>query len=166
MLTDRQRIELALPARMVRRCAFCAFAMRDPETGTADEGDVSPEGRVVLQDLATAIEEAFAGTHGVHREKLIRRLHRTSVEVLNPYEKRPLVVVSMAVLYWLRDELEAGTLELIEGSAADRAISAYIEALQDHEDLLSRTERSALRNSRVIGGRLRALGYYQRRTAA
>lgn len=164
MLTDRQRIELALPARMVRRCAYCAFARRDPEV--VAESEVTEEGQAVLDDLATAIEEAFAGLHGDHREKLLRRLHRASLDVLAPYEKRPLVVVSMAVLYWLRDELNAGTIELVEGSAADRAISAWMEALADHEDLLERTERSALRNSRVIGERLRALGYYGNRRMA
>lgn len=152
-LTDRQRVELALPAAMLYRVfATCVARAEDHPDDAEMELD-----RQVLHWLAQAAVEPLDPARD---EKQARRVSRLQRDALAPLEDRPVMTVFLVVLYWLQEQLETGVLTLIEGSAFDRAVTLILENLERFPDEMAGTERSARKGARRLGDWLRERGYY------
>lgn len=160
-LTDRQIVELALPAFLVRRAYAAGLDAADR---------LSEDDRQVMAWLDEARAAPFEAVADRDRAaKLRARVMRLQTRLLAPYEQRPLMLVHQMVLFLLRDLLAEEVLVLVEGSAFDRAASALIEALSadDLDDLWRGMQSSAEKNARRLRQRLAVEGYYVvRRSAA
>lgn len=155
-LSDRQRVELALPAAMLYRI-FGSCVVEAKEKGI-DEREYDER---VQAWLSSAAWEPLDGLPLDKARKLASRITRLQQAILAPFEDRPIMVTFLFVLFWLRDLLAEGTLVLVEGSTFDRAVSALIPELERHDDLWAAMEKSAAKNARKAKDRLRAEGYYQ-----
>ncbi len=109
-LTDRRRIEVALPAVLLQRVARVML-----------EQAKKIEHAECLERLDRACEEPFADLPRVRANKLRRRVMTLQAELFREYEERPVITVFLMVVIWLRDMLADGTLVLIEASDFDLA---------------------------------------------
>jgi hypothetical protein len=151
-LSDRRRIELALPAEML-----------DPVVRVMLERGKNAEDDKCLDLVKAAIQEPFEGVDPAKRAKLQRRVTALRIELLAPYEKRPVVMVFQMLIIWLRDMIEDGTLDLVDGSAFALATDDLIARVIQHEDLVLKTQKSAIKNARKLRRKLEMRGYYSGR---
>lgn len=156
-LSDRRRVELALPAALLYRIfgTCIANAEESPENAETEYD------REVIEALRIAAWEPLDGIDRKKQAKLASRINRMQAEIMLPFEDRPIMVCFLFVLFWLKGLLDDGTLELIEGSPFDTAVSALIPELAKHDDLWQAMEKSAAKNARKLTERLRAEGFYQ-----
>jgi hypothetical protein len=155
-LSDRQRVELALPAAMLYRI-FGSCVVEAKEKGI-DEREYDER---VQAWLSHAAWEPLAGLSPDKTRKLAARITRLQQAILAPFEDRPIMVTFLFALFVLRDLLDEGALVLVEGSAFDQAVSVLIPELERHDDLWAAMEKSAAKNARKARERLRAEGYYR-----
>ncbi|WP_417843002.1 hypothetical protein [Thalassospira sp.] len=148
-LSDRRRIELALPAEML-----------DPVVRVMLERGKNAEDDKCLDLVKAAIREPFEGVDPAKRAKLQRRVTALRVELLAPYEGRPIVLTFQMLIIWLRDMIEDGTLDLVEGSAFALATDDLIARVIQHEDLVLKTQKSAIKNAHKLRRNLEIRGYY------
>lgn len=160
-VSDRQRIELGLPARLLRRVLDGAMALQ-VEVG----GALSDDDKECIRLLTEAEREAFTGLSAGEEAKLQARLDRVQRDLLREHEKAALMKVFLMVLYWLQDRLDEGTLTLVEGSAFDQASSALIARLSEFEDLWGDVDKSARKQARRLHEHVRDLGYFRAPSAA
>jgi len=153
-LSDRCRIELALPAEML-----------DPVVRVLLKRGINADDDKCLDLIKSAIQEPFAGVDPVKRAKLQRRVTALRLELLAPYEKRPIVLVFQMLVMWLRDMLEDGTLDLVDGSDFALAMDDLIARVIQHEELIVKTQKSAIKNARKLRRLLEKRGYYAGRSA-
>lgn len=157
ILSDRRRVELALPAAMLFRvfssCVDVAAMSAEPGQLTGD--------RMVLDLLTSAAVEPLDGLAPKEANKLAKRITRLQRDLLMDFEDRPVMVVFLVILFWLKGLLDSEHINLIEGSTFDRAVAVLIPELERHEDLWLSVEKSALRNARRISNELTRLGYYK-----
>jgi hypothetical protein len=151
-LSDRRRVELALPAYMASVCLDRTF----PEKSEAVRRVLG----LLDQAWGEALDAAPALDPG-RRRQLSRRLSRLWDELVKPHEWDVLMKVWLMVLFWLRDLLEDGRLVLVAGSAFDQAMSEILPELERHGDLWDGTERSARKHARKLQQHLESLGYYR-----
>jgi hypothetical protein len=155
-LNDRSRIELALPARLLRRC--WAGIIEGHNTHGAD---VKASHRQLLEDLGMCCEEALAGLSQRDAEKLRARLDRAATFALLPYEADALMKTTLMVMYWIRDRLEAGDLTLAEGSLFESCFDRLHEGLADHRELWEDVNKSAAKQARKLHDRIVGQGYFR-----
>ena len=155
-LSDRQRIELGLPPRLLRRVLEGAMALQVGAGGTVSDDD-----HECVRMLREAEFEAFSGLSQGDAAKMQARLDRTQREFLREHEQAAIMKVFLLVLYWLHERLEEGTLEMREGTAFDVASSALIGRLSEFEDIWGDVEKSARKQARRLQDRMRSLGYFR-----
>jgi hypothetical protein len=156
-LSDRRRVELAIPARLLfgitGNCIGASVDKGKPET----EAD-----RQVMTWLEEACTEPLTGLPPEHKEKVARRIERAYRHVVQPWldSNKNTASVFLTVLYWLQGMLDEGRLELIAGSAADKAITVILATLEDHADLWAEVEKSARKQAPKLTQSLQVMGYY------
>ena len=155
--TDRQRIEAALPAILLFRAFEVCVARAEDKP---DQSEMTYD-REVLDLLWSAAVEPLVGLDAGTRAKLLKRLDRSQREALQEYESRPVMLVFLMVLFWLKERLDNGELVLAAGSSFDRAMELLIPALEKHDDLWRSVERSAGKNARRFHDVLVGMGYYR-----
>lgn len=155
LLSDRARVELALPAALLYRVMSSCV-----EAGRAS-GEVTDQDDQCLLALSRAALAPLDGLPGSRVGKLRRRINRLQQSILNQLEHRTVMVCFLIVLFWLRDELDKGSLTLVEGSDFDQAVTALLPQLEAHDDLWTAMQRSATRQAARIGTALRSAGYYR-----
>lgn len=153
-MSDRMRMELALPPALLRRCCRKLFSDHVPEEDRRER-------QALLATLDQAISDAVGSLPAGRQEQLRRRLDRAIGDLLRPFEDRPLIDVFLTVFFWLRRLIEAGAINLIAGSSGAKALDALIEALANEEQIWINAEQNALVAAVEFGGRVRALGYFQ-----
>lgn len=155
-LSDKRRVELALPAALLHRI----FAACIEHSKGSAEGEEFEYDREVITALRVAAIEPLEGLDPRRQRKLAVRVTRMQAQILDPFEDRPIMVCFLFVLYWLKGLLDDGTLVLIDGSPFEQAVSALIPELSKHEDLWEAMEKSAVKNARKLTQALRGEGFY------
>jgi hypothetical protein len=156
-LSDRRRVELALPARLLYGITGnCIGASVDKGKAETDAD------RQCLAWLKDACEEPLQGLSLDHRAKVATRIERAYRHVVQPWldSNKNTAAVYLTVLYWLQDMLAEGRLVLIDGSAADKAITVILATLEDHADLWAEVEKSARKQAPKLTQSLQTMGYY------
>lgn len=154
-LSDRRRVEMAMPARLLFRCYGAAME----QVETMNDAD-----RQLLDDLKAACLEPLADMIGTDRPRAVRlgrRIDRLHREVMAEFEDGTVLRAFMIALYWTRDRLDCGDLELVEGSLFDRAITRLLPQLEEAAGgLWDDMHRSATRGAARLHDRLQRAGYF------
>lgn len=154
-LSDRRRVELALPASMMAR--IVAHLAAQPET---DRQLIAEIGR----DCDLAQMAPMAGLQQDRQRVLMNRLRRARVAALDWMADRSIAVAYVAVLRWIKAMIEAGILVPAEDApflaAADRLL-AEVQTRPENVDLLGHVDRSGTKAARRIHDILRGQGYFR-----
>lgn len=120
ILTDRQRLELALPAYLL--FALCqipgAFVPSDPALAARAEADVAE----LRENLRIACLEPFDDLAPRKRQATMRRLERIAKGIMAEWAERPSLGLMMTLWYFLSDLIDREVLILWQDSAMDRAV--------------------------------------------
>ena len=119
VLTDRQRIELAVPAYLLYALTGApnVFVPADPDLATKAETDVAE----LRHHLRSACLEPFTDLPPSKRQALLRRLERLKRLVIVDWHERPALSLMLMLWCFLEDLIDRGVLILWEDSAMDRA---------------------------------------------
>ena len=119
-LSDRQRLELAIPAYLLYALGSLpgVFVSADPE----DSGSADADLTVLRAELRTACLEPFADLVPRKRDALGRRLDRITRGEISQWRGQPALSVMLALWCFLDDLIQRDVLILWEGSAMDRAL--------------------------------------------
>lgn len=119
VLTDRQRIELAVPAYLLYALTGApdVFVPADRDLVEKAEADVAE----LRGNLRTACLEPFADLPPFKRQALIRRLERLKQLVIVDWHERPALSLMLMLWCFLKDLTDRQVLILWEDSAMDRA---------------------------------------------
>ncbi|WP_339163509.1 hypothetical protein [Methylobacterium bullatum] len=120
VLTDRQRIELAIPAYLLYALTGAAgvFVPVDPDLAARAEADVAE----LRRNLRTACLEPFADLTPIKRKALLRRLERIKQMATANWHEHPALSLMLMLWCFLKDLTDREVLMLWEGSAMDRAM--------------------------------------------
>lgn len=149
-LSERRRVELALPANLMHRAVSAAI---EPDIRSEDD-------REVISLLRQAAMEPLDGLNAGERRRLIRRIDRMGEEVMETLVGGSRAKGFLALTLWLKGILDDGTLVLVAGSAFDQAMTAILATMQDNPDVIEAVDRSATKAARRIADMLRRQGYY------
>jgi hypothetical protein len=160
-LTDRQRVELAIPVRLL--CGIAAgshFSCFDSKTGEV----IDQEGYAQLVELRELLIEAsrepIADLTPPAAAKLARRIERVyRALVADWHEEAAAARVAIAVVHFTRALVDAGVLVLHEGSAVAKAADLLIPMVEyaTEEPALA---RAAEKSGRQLLARCQAQGFY------
>lgn len=148
-LTDRQRVELALPARLMLMAV--QVALGDDEDAASKE---------ILADLRSACVQPIADLTAKDQGRLARRIERTSQGLVAEFNRKTSAgKVAMSVFYFIEAAIEHGFIELFEGSPMANATNKVLVMLNpDFEK--AELDRSAQKQGKKILGACQALGLY------
>lgn len=120
ILTDRQRIELAVPAYLLYALTGApgVFVPADPDLRARAEADIAE----LRGNLRTACLEPMADLTPAKRQALIRRLERIKRQVTADWHERPALGLMLMLWCFLKDLTDREVLILWEGSTMDRAM--------------------------------------------
>ena len=158
VLTDRQRIELAVPAFLLYALTGApdVFVPADPDLAARAEADVAE----LRGNLRTACLEPFADLTPSKRQALIRRLERLKRQVTTDWHERPALGLMLMLWCFLKDLTDREVLILWEGSAMDRAMQKLMPmceyGFEKRED-----DVTAQDQARVLLSRLQVEGLYR-----
>lgn len=122
MLTDRRRVEFALPA--VIAFNVIAAIVTDPGDEVAAEKAARLRA-LVLKSCHDPLDGLTAPAAG----KMARRIDRNAAEALKAVDNPPADKLGMILFYALESLIETGALELIEGSTFAEAMNLLLPAL-------------------------------------
>lgn len=148
--SDRQRVEVLLPAQMVLAIIIAGAGDRDADFDACKAL------------LLTACKEPVADLTPAHQRKVLNRATRLHREVSAPYTKDGAEVskLGLIVFYWLKAVVDSGYLVFAAGSAIDRAIDLFVPAIE-HAAQVEAVDRSAQKQAVHMLRHLQRLGYYQ-----
>jgi hypothetical protein len=120
LLTDRQRIELAVPAHLLYALTGApgVFVPASPDLASKAEADIAQ----LRGDLRTACLEPFADLAPAKKQALLRRLERIRQKATVDWGERPALDLMLMLWCFLKDLTDREVLILWEGSAMDRAM--------------------------------------------
>lgn len=154
-LSDRRRVELALPASMMVR--IVAQLAGHPET---DRATIAAIGR----DCDLAQMAPFQDMHPDRQRTLLGRLRRARMAALDWMQDRTVAVAYVAVLRWIQAVTEAEILVLAEDAPFLASCERLLEAIQERPEnveLLAEVDRSGTKAARRIHEILLEQGYYR-----
>lgn len=153
-LSDRRRVELALPPAMLAR--ICATLATHPETPRKMIAELKRE-------FDTAQLMPFIDMHSSRQKALLVRTLRARAAALDWMENRTIATAYVAVVRWLQAVTGAGILSIADDApflgAAERLLEE-IQARPENVELLAEVDRSATKASRRIHEVLLEQGYY------
>lgn len=158
VLTDRQRIELAVPAYLLYALTGApdVFVPADPDLVARAEADIAE----LRANLRTACLEPFADLPPSKRQALIRRLERLKRVVIVDWHERPALNLMLMLWCFLKDLTDREVLILWEGSAMDQATRKLMpmceHGFEEQEDGVAAQEQA-----RALLRRLQAEGLYR-----
>lgn len=156
-LTDRQRIELSVPAYLLYALTGLpgVFVPVDDSQATKAQADIAE----LRGDLQIACLEPFADLKARKRQALLRRLERVTRQLIADWKDQPAMRLTMMLWCFLKDLTDRQILILWEGSAMDRAMKKLMPMCEHgFEDRASAA--AAEDQARALLIRLRAEGFY------
>ncbi|MFJ7440928.1 hypothetical protein ACIQW5_25115 [Methylorubrum thiocyanatum] len=157
-LTDRERIELAIPAYLLFALtgAPSVFVPADPDLAAKAEADIAE----LRDNLKIACLEPFSDLVPGKRQALMRRLERLKVQVTADWHQRTALNLMLMLWSFLRDLTDREVLILWEGSAMDRAMQRLMPMCR--HGLKSQQESSEAREqASALLARLQGEGLYR-----
>jgi hypothetical protein len=154
-LTERQRIELSIPAALVAALAYANVF------GGDDAEEVERQSKHLQGLVIAGLTEPFADLSGAHKRRLITAttdLCRSCIAEMG-WENQPSVKFAMSYYYWIEDLLSRGVLELAEGSAMGEALTMLLPMMShgfEHEARDASAQKQARKLLRWLQGR----GFY------
>lgn len=159
-LTDRQRIELAIPARLTFGLVAANCFGPDPNADPEEAAAELERSRARLADLLTeACLEPLVGLMPKDEIKIARRIERTVDAIARPYDGQPAIKLALVLFYFLSDLVEREVLELWEGSAFGEAWK-LLEPMFAHGFEEERLDKSAQKQARKLLESLKREGLY------
>ena len=157
-LTDRQRIELAIPAYLVYAIASApgAFIPADLTLAARAEADIA----TLCEKLRIACLEPFADLIPSKRQALMRRLERIKRLATADWHERPALSLMLMLWCFLKDLTDREVLVLWEGSAMDQATRMLLPMFE-HGFREHGSEAVAHEQAHVLLDGLRAEGLYR-----
>ena len=157
VLTDRQRIELALPASLLYILASMpdVFVPVSAELSDRAKADIA----ALKTDLRTTWLEPFTDLTPVKREALLRRLQRLSKVVVVDWDKHTALDLMLTLCCFLQDLTDREVLILWEGSTMDQAMQRLIP-MCEHGFRVPGAEVLAQERASVLLRRLQREGLY------
>ena len=148
-LTDRQRVELAIPARLM--FDVLASAIEDGSDLQAND---------IRRHLVAACAEPLEGLAGAARSKIIRRIERVTTEAGAPYyEKVTAAKMAMTVFYFVEALIDQGILELYADTPMAHVVQAFM-ALLGESFAQPTLDESAKKQGVEVLQALQRQGYY------
>lgn len=149
-LSERQRVELAIPARMIFGLV-CGQIFSDP---------TAPEVEKIKKLMAQACIEPLDGLTPKKVGQVARRIERLHDEVAEMIDQASALKVSLAFFYLLDDLIRRGVLVLWEGSAFGEAITLMTPMFAyGFEE--AKVDKSAQKTARKIIAHLQEQGYFR-----
>lgn len=161
-LTDRQRVEIAVPARLVLGLVASNCFGLDPkaEDREAAEAELAAS-RQRLRDLMIAAcmdpIDDLPPREGV---KVARRIERLVDRLAMDFDQQPAVKVAMALYYFIEDLLQRERLILWEGSAMGEALSILLPMFEYGFER-EQQDASARKQARRLLEKLQKEGFYR-----
>lgn len=165
-MTDTKTcVELALPPALLQRVAngktFSCFDSR----GTVIDLVGAKELLELRQWLVVAVSEALAPLPAHQHDTAMRHLDRAVNAALASLEDLPAVRAARAIAWWLNGLIDAGSIELWSGAAADLAITKLLEWCGATMDIMrpsdaDRLDGAAQKSARRIAIALAQRGYF------
>lgn len=123
-LTDRQRVELAIPAYLLYALTSApgVFVPADPTQAARAEADIS----AMRSDLKAACFEPLEDLSEKKKGALLRQVERITRGVIAGWKDRPALSVMLTLWYVLKDLTDREVLILWQGSAMERATSKLL----------------------------------------
>ncbi|MCJ2100031.1 hypothetical protein [Methylobacterium sp. E-046] len=120
VLTDRQQIELAVPAHLLYALTGApgVFVPASPTLASKAEMDIAE----LRGDLRIACLEPFTDLTPARKQALLRRLERIRRKASVDWHERPALGLMLMLWCFLKDLTDREVLILWEGSAMDRAM--------------------------------------------
>lgn len=161
-LNDRQRVELALPARLFYALAVCdVFAVDPAHADTPDAAEKGMREVAELRDLLkVACIEPIADIDPRKAGQLSRRIDRVAKEVTAEYDQERGIKLALVFYYWLEDLLSRGVLVCHEGSTFGRAIRMLFTMFQ-HGFAIEKQDASAQKQARRLLEKFQVAGYFR-----
>ena len=118
-LSDRQRVELAIPAFLLLALTAAPgiFVPVGPDQATTAQTDIA----ALRANLQLATVEPFEDLPLKKKQALLRRVERIGKAVIVEWTDRSALSVMLTVWYFLKDLTDREVLILWEGSAMDSA---------------------------------------------
>lgn len=150
-LSDRQRVEIGLPAHMMLAAILAGVEDQQSEEFLQAKADLIIAGSDPVSDLVD--------------KKAIKILNRTralldAITKEHIAEGMEVAKVALITFHFMRFIIEDGYLQYEEGSAFERSIHAFMEALE-HKAQEPKVNASAVKQARKMLRKLQDLGYYQ-----
>lgn len=149
-LSDRQRVEIGLPTHMMLAAILAGVEDQQSEEFIQAKADLIEAGNEPVGDLMD--------------NKAIKILNRTR-ELLDTITKEyiqegaEVAKVALITFHFMRFIIEDGYLKYAEGSAFERSIHTFMEALE-HKASEPKVNESAIKQAKKMLKRLQLLGYY------
>jgi hypothetical protein len=170
-LRDDQRVEIALPARLIFGVAVCNCFGPDPSAPDQEEAkrEVVRQTARLTELLQKANVEPIEDLADKHRGKVARRIDRVAEEIAKDFDQQPAVSIALSLYYFLKDLLDRGVLDLNEGSSFAEAMTEIflpameggLKAAATLPDDEERIDRAAQRRAGKLLKKLQAMGYYR-----
>lgn len=157
-LTDRQRLELALPASLlfVLTGAPDVFMPADPALATRAASDIA----ALRADLRTTFMEPFGDLTPMKQQALLRRLERLNRVAKAGWHDHTALDLMLMLWCFLKDLIDREVLILWEGSTMDRAMRRLMP-MCEHGFGDPANEALAQERAAALLGRLQAEGLYR-----
>lgn len=158
ILTDRQRIELAVPAYFLYSLASApgVFVPASPAFETQADADVAD----LRENLRVASLEPFADLTPTKKQALLRRLDRIKRQASCDWHERPALGLMLMLWCFLKDLVDREVLILWEGSAMDKAMRKLLPMFE-HGFEEQREEMAAYERASALLGKLQTEGLYR-----
>ena len=156
-LTDRQRIELALPTYLLFALSKLpgVFAPSDPNLGERAKADIAS----LCENLHIACLEPFADLTPRKQQAILRRLDRIGKDIIAEWVDRSSLSLVLTLWYFLKDLIDREVLILWQGSAMDQAVRALLPMFE-HGFAEQQRDAAAQEQAVRLLARLRAEGLY------
>jgi hypothetical protein len=150
----RDRIELALAARMLWQCAH----------SLTHASDIAPRERAfcdkVLPLLVQTMHEPLADLAPGRKAEVAILINGVSDWALGGFAGRPVPLVFMVIIRWLEKLIGDEVLVLYEDSPCADALAVILQELDACPEMIA-LEKSAAKNGRKLVERLKSLGLYK-----
>ena len=157
VLTDRQRIELAIPPYLLFALTGApnVFVPATAELTAKAEQQIAE----LRDDLRTACFEPFADLTPMKRRALLRRLERIKGQITAGWGDHSALDLMLMLWCFLKDLTDTGVLILWGGSVMDRAMQKLIP-MCEHGFAKPENVAAAQERAGVLLSTLRAEGLY------
>lgn len=158
-LTDRQRVELAVPTvllhRIVRGRCFSCF----DDTGAVIDAAGEAKVKRMRELLTDACRAPLGGLDRKGKAKIARRIERVAEAATHDWADQSAVRLTLGTFHAVRHLIETDTLLLVEGSPVAEAVDLLLP-MAEHGLEDPAIDRAARKTARRLIDRCRAAGLY------